>query len=151
MEETKIDKTDRVRSNSPEISNSLIDKEIKDVIALYNGKDKAEIGRRILQLEKEWSIERRIETFAASLVLGGVLMAGLFNKRWLFLPGIVSAFLLQHGIQGWCPPVPLFRALKARTRKEIDWEKYALKVLRGDFDNLSKTNTQQVFQAVRKL
>jgi hypothetical protein len=151
MEEPLIDKTDRVRSNSPQSSNEQVDKEIADAIALYKDKDKAEIDKRLIQLEKEWSIERNIETFAASLVLGGVLLARFYNKRWLILPGIVSAFLLQHGVQGWCPPVPLFRALKKRTRKEIDWEKNALKVLRGDYDKLQKTNVQQVFEAVRKL
>jgi hypothetical protein len=40
---------------------------------------------------------------------------------------------LQHALTGWCPPVPLFRRLGARTRQEIDRELYALKVVRGDF------------------
>jgi len=35
---------------------------------------------------------------------------------------------LQHGLQGWCPPLPLLRRLGIRTRGEIDREKYALKV-----------------------
>jgi hypothetical protein len=42
---------------------------------------------------------------------------------------------VQHTVQGWCPPVPLFRALGFRTRKEIEREKYTLKILRGDFEN----------------
>jgi hypothetical protein len=151
MNKTDIDKTDRVRDNAPEDSNKAIDKEINDTIALYKGKSKEELSRRIIQLEKEWSIERHIETFAPSLILSGLLLSRLFSKKWLILPAVVSAFLLQHGIQGWCPPVPMFRAFKVRTRKEIDWEKYALKILRGDFDRLPKANTQQVFQAVRKL
>jgi hypothetical protein len=32
--------------------------------------------------------------------------------------------------------VPLLRRFKVRTRKEIDAEKYALKLLRGDFDGI---------------
>jgi hypothetical protein len=34
--------------------------------------------------------------------------------------------VLQHAMQGWCPPVPLLRRLGIRTRNEIDREKYAL-------------------------
>jgi len=48
----------------------------------------------------------------------------------------VLSFLFQHAVQGWCPPVPVFRRMGVRTRKEIDREKYALKALRGDFDGL---------------
>jgi hypothetical protein len=36
-------------------------------------------------------------------------------------------------MQGWSPAVPLLRQLGVRTRMEIEEERYALKVLRGDF------------------
>lgn len=45
----------------------------------------------------------------------------------------VGGFLLRHAVQGWCPPLPVFRRLGARTQSEIDHERYALKALRGDF------------------
>src|SRR5436190_144953 len=46
----------------------------------------------------------------------------------------VAGFLLQHALQGWCPPMATFRRLGVRTSYEIDYERYALKVLRRDFD-----------------
>jgi hypothetical protein len=49
----------------------------------------------------------------------------------------VLSFLLLHSIQGWCPPVPVLRRLGVRTRREIDRELFALKVLRGDFQTVS--------------
>ena len=55
------------------------------------------------------------------------------KRRWLAAPAVVTAFLFQHAIQGWCPPIVLFRRIGIRTRREIDAEKYALKALRGDF------------------
>jgi hypothetical protein len=58
------------------------------------------------------------------------------SRKWLILPSIVLPFLFQHAMQGWCPPVPLFRRLGVRTREEIDREKYALKALRGDFEEI---------------
>ena len=54
------------------------------------------------------------------------------DRRWLVLPGIVAAFLFQHAVQGWCPPLPLLRRLGFRTATEIGQERYALKALRGD-------------------
>jgi hypothetical protein len=58
-------------------------------------------------------------------------------------------FFVQHAIQGWCPPIPIFRAYKVRTRPEIDREKYALKALRGDFAGTQNDNPMSVFQAVK--
>jgi len=43
------------------------------------------------------------------------------------------SFCLQHALQGWCPPLTLFRRLGIRTQREIDDERTALKALRGDF------------------
>ncbi len=129
--------TDRVRKvSSAEVSHQ-IDEEIKNTLTSYQGKSKKAINDRIQALEKEWDVERNIEVIAPSLILGGLLLSYFVNKKWLMLPGVVAAFLLQHGLQGWCPPVPLLRAMKIRTKEEIDKEKYALKALRGDFDLLS--------------
>ena len=49
-----------------------------------------------------------------------------------------AGFLLQHAVQGWCRPVPIFRRLGIRTASEIDAERYALRMIRGDFGNLPK-------------
>ena len=61
-------------------------------------------------------------------------MGILGNRKWSLLPGVIGGFLLQHAVEGWCPPVPLLRRLGFRTEAEIQRERYALKALRGDFD-----------------
>jgi hypothetical protein len=43
---------------------------------------------------------------------------------------------LNHALRGWCPPVSALRRLGFRTAKEIDEERYALKILRGDFEGV---------------
>ena len=83
-------------------------------------------------LDKEWDIERVLEVNASTLALTGLILGLTKNRKWLFLLGIVLPFLLQHGLQGWCPPLPLLRRLGIRTRGEIDREKYALKVQTGE-------------------
>jgi hypothetical protein len=70
--------------------------------------------------------------------VGVGLAAATGSRKWLILPGVVLSFLFQHAVQGWCPPVPVFRRLGVRTREEIDRERYALKALRGDFDGFGK-------------
>src|SRR4030095_4069227 len=93
------------------------------------------ISTRIAELESEWDMERILETKASTLALTGAVL-GLFNRKWLLLTCGVMAFLFQHAVQGWCPPVPLLRKFGVRTRSEIDREKFALKALRGDFKNI---------------
>jgi hypothetical protein len=92
------------------------------------------IEDRLRELDREWDIERILEMNAAALSFLGVLLGARKSPRWLLLPGVVGGFLLQHAIQGWCPPVPVLRRLGVRTAREIHREKYAMKALRGDFD-----------------
>jgi hypothetical protein len=84
-------------------------------------------------------MERTLEANAATLAFGGTVLGALGHRRWLLLSGIASGFLLQHALQGWCPPVPLLRRLGIRTAAEIDAERYALKLLRGDFDQAASS------------
>ena len=78
-------------------------------------------------------MERVLETNASALALGGVLLGLLVNKKFFAIPCFVLPFLLLHAVEGWCPPVPMFRSRGVRTRKEINTEKFAVKALRGDF------------------
>jgi hypothetical protein len=128
---------DRVRSNTAAHVNDRIDSEIEERVQFYATQPDREISRRINALEREWSMERLLETNASTLALIGVVLAATVNKRWLWLSGGVLGFLLLHGVQGWCPPVPALRRLGVRTRGEIDREKYALKMLRGDLDDVA--------------
>jgi len=91
------------------------------------------IERRLYELNHEWDIERTLESNAASVALAGVALGAFVDRRWLLLPAAVGGFLLQHALQGWCPPLTWFRRLGFRTQSEIDYERYALKALRGDF------------------
>lgn len=124
---------DRVRSNTAEEINRQLDREMEARVREYAHKTPEEISRRINELGREWDMERLLETNASALALTGLVLGAVHNKKWLILPGVVLPFLLQHALQGWCPPIPLFRRLKVRTRQEIEREIYALKVLRGDF------------------
>jgi hypothetical protein len=119
------------RKANKKIQNSLIKN-----IAKYKDARESEITERIWQLEKEWDTERILETNASFIIFIGAILGFLVNS-WLFLIcGIISFFLLEHALSGWCPPLPLLRKLGVRTSYEICEEKAVLKYLRGDFDNV---------------
>ena len=139
---------DRVRRHTAADVNWKIDREIADRIRLYSQVDRDAITRRMEELDREWDMERVLETNAASFALTGTILGAFVNRKWLALPMIVTGFLLQHAVQGWCPPVPLLRRLGVRTRREIERERYALKVLRGDFDKIIAEENGDVEQLI---
>ena len=83
-------------------------------------------------------------TSGAIFSIGLAAAALTKNKYWNILPAVVLAFFFQHSAQGWCPPLPILRHFKKRTSKEIEEEKYALKLMRGDFDDLTSASHQEV-------
>jgi hypothetical protein len=122
----------RVRESTAEATNRRIEAQTERNV-YYFADHPDEIGRRLDELDQEWDIERALEANAAALAFGGVLLGAFVDRRLLLLPALVTGFLLQHALQGWCPPVPLFRRRGFRTENEIDRERYALKAVRGDF------------------
>jgi hypothetical protein len=128
-EDTSTTSADRVRRSTAEELNEKIDQVTDSNIQSYVNSSHAVIQKRIQELDEEWDIERVLEVNASSLALTGFTLGVTVNRKWLALPAVVMAFLLQHGIQGWCPPLPILRRLGVRTRGEIDREKYALKAL----------------------
>jgi hypothetical protein len=119
---------------SPEIQ-ERVEREMADRLSHLASKPHL-IERRLRELDEEWDIERAIQANAATLAMTGTALSLVHDRRWAFLPLVVTGFLLQHATQGWCPPVPILRTLGFRTPAEIDRERYALKAIRGDFDNL---------------
>ncbi|MFH5804488.1 hypothetical protein [Alienimonas sp. DA493] len=130
------DSNTRVPQHTAEHVNARIAREAGDRVARLALAGPAAIDRRLEELDAEWDVERVLEANAATLALAGVVLGATVDKKWLFLPGAVTVFLLQHAVQGWCPPLEILRRLGVRTVAEIDRERYALKALRGDFRGL---------------
>ncbi|HIV70222.1 MAG TPA: DUF2892 domain-containing protein [Candidatus Aquabacterium excrementipullorum] len=119
----------RVPDNTaPEINRAIHVETLARVILLAKQGPSA-IERRLAALDREWDVERCLETGAASLILTGTALAASGDRKWLWLPAGVAGFLLQHALQGWCPPLPVFRRLGVRTADEINEERTRLKAL----------------------
>ncbi len=124
----------QVEENTAEEINRRIRRELEARICYY-AQRADEIDARLEELDREWDIERLLQTNAGILSLAG-LTFGTIHRKWFILPAVAAAFLVQHAVEGWCPPVSVFRRLGIRTTGEINHERYALKALRGDFANV---------------
>jgi len=128
--------TDRVRQATDLRAQEQLDAELIARVAQLALSPRGALNGRIGELEREWDIERVLETNAAVLGASGILLVAASGRRWLLLPALVTACLLQYALQGWCPPLAPLRRLGFRTRREIDLELHAVKALRGDYDQL---------------
>lgn len=145
----------RVPSQTDQRVNEAIRRRTEKSIAYYGTVGCGEIDQRLKELDQEWDVERALEIGASCLSLTGLTLGLTRSRAWFLLPPVVMGFLLQHALQGWCPPLPVLRRLGFRTRREIDEERFALKTLRGDFQNTGSAqqggqNVQQVLQAVQR-
>lgn len=124
---------ERVPLHTSDEANARIQQTTAENLARYESASGEEIEQRLHELDREWDIERTLEANASSVALLGLGLGAFVNRRFFALPAVVAGFLLQHAIQGWCPPLAVFRRLGVRTQREIDEERFALKALRGDF------------------
>jgi hypothetical protein len=94
------------------------------------------IEDRLAELEGEWSAGRATKVLIGVLLIAGFALTALLNPWWLILPAVGGLFLLQYCFSRTSWLGKMFQAIGFRTSSEIDQEKMALKVLRGDFRSL---------------
>jgi hypothetical protein len=139
----------RVEENTAREITLRIERETEENVARTAAAGSNAITRRLKQLDYEWDIERTLETNAAALTLIALGLGYSVNRKWFLFPVVIAGFLLQHALQGWCPPVPIFRRRGVRTSREIDLERTALRILRGDF-GAAITDPREAFQQAKR-
>jgi hypothetical protein len=120
-------KNDEIRAHTSQTSNERIDRETNRAVTAALGSRDA-IRERLAELDREWNVDRALMLNFA--VLGGLsaalTMRSLARDRrlggWGALFFTQIAFLANHAIRRWCPPMPLFRMLGFRSQREIDSE-----------------------------
>ncbi len=131
---------ERVPINTAEEVNERIRHSINRNVEYYSA-HRDLIPCRLRELDEEWDIERAIQSNAAVVGLFGLAFS-LRSRLWLIVPALVSGLLLQHALQGWCPPVPVLRRLGFRTTYEIEDERQRLRALRGDFQETADSGAE---------
>jgi hypothetical protein len=99
----------------------------------YHAARPREIPARLAELDREWDLDRAIAGSAAAFTLAGLALTALVDRRFIAVPAMVGGFLLQHAIQGRCPPAIFLRRLGFRTSGEICEERCGLKTLGGQY------------------
>lgn len=125
------DTDERVAQNTSPDVNTKIQQDIAKSLDFYQANPQL-IHSRLRELNQEWDIERVLETNASTLIMATSALGFTVNRKFFAVPFIVGAFLLQHALQGWCPPLPILRRLGYRTTREIQQERNALEhILEG--------------------
>lgn len=143
------DTSSRVEQNTDEAVNRTIRQRADADVMELEGSSPEQLSQRLEELAGEWDIERVLQLNASIVAGAGLLLAGRVDRRFLLLPAAVFSFLLQHALLGWCPPLPVFRRFGVRTTREIERHRYALKALRGDFDELPAAGRASHVRRVR--
>lgn len=115
--------------NSSEEINQRIERRIEANVGYFKQQSKEDIRQRIIDLEREWDIERMFEINMAAVALLSSFLSIKANKKWSYLAGAASIFIIQQAAQGWSPPLVIFRRMGIRTAEEINLEKMALQEL----------------------
>lgn len=128
----------RVPDHTADSVNQMIREQARCRLAHLAGASRGDLDRRLRELDREWDIERVLETNASIAMLTSLTLGATVDRRWFAMSALVAGFLLQHAVQGWCPPMPILRRMGFRTSYEIDEERYAIKTIRGDFESVDR-------------
>lgn len=105
----------------------------------YFAEHTGEIDQRLQELDQEWDCERVLQAAGAGWALLGILRGLIGGRSRLLSPMLVLAVLLHSVLTGEGPAMRLLRRAGIRRRQEIELERYALKLVRGDLDAAAKT------------
>lgn len=126
---------ERVSKNTSKDINLKIKSNTIRNINIYKTSSDKILSDNIEKLNKEWDTERVLEAVASSVIVASSILGIKHSRNWFLVTGVAGTFLLQHSLQGWCPPLPLIRKMGIRTSEEINNEKIVYKMLRNDFEN----------------
>lgn len=124
----------RVEANTSPALTRRFEDQLRANISRYVGADRSTIDQRLGELDREWNVERLIETEAPLMIGLGIALGLAKDRKWFALSALAASMVILHNLQGWYPLVPLFRRLGLRTQNEIEQERNALRLLRGDHE-----------------
>jgi hypothetical protein len=142
--------------NEEEIEDRIREKTEENIAhsALAGGKA---IERRLEELDREWDIDQCTALNVGAISFLGTFLGATRSRKWYLLPFLASICLIQQATQRRSPLTQLFRRWGTRTREEIERERFALKVLRGDFEDLKplevkdqQSSIHDTIEAVRR-
>jgi hypothetical protein len=111
----------------------------------------AAVQERLCQLDREWTSGRMTKVTVGLLIISGSALAVFVNPWFAFVPVMSGLLLAQYLFtrRDWLGM--LFSSMGYRSGSAIDEERYALKVLRGDFKHLPTLQDIEDREAISRL
>lgn len=127
------------------------EKELPTRLAEIAANGPAAIDHRLEELDCEWTTGRLVKASSGVLLLTGLALAAFVNPWWLILPAIAGVVLIQYVFfcRSWLTDV--FSAAGFRSGAEIENERIALRILRGDFRQLPTVFEVEDREAVTRM
>lgn len=137
-----------------------IEERVKEHVRYYSTLGTEALDRRLEELDREWDMERAVTIGLSGLGLFGLAIGRLGGRSFRLLTWMSLPLLFAFTQGRWSPPSFLKETLGLRNRRIIEEERYALKALRGDFEDLDRASAAatealsrqatKVMEAVRK-
>lgn len=112
----------------------LMDRRVEAAIGArlrYCAGNRRRIERRLRELDEEWDLESVLETQESLVASLGTVVGAVVNRRLPSVPMSWSAALVRLAANR-LPLAALLRRTGLRTSREIEIERMALRLLRGD-------------------
>ncbi len=122
-----------IENNSDPKVNHRVREQLRETMARYETANPRELTYRLAELDQEWDTERYLQLGFSCAVLAGLALGAISDRKWRLWPALAACFMVQNVTQGWCPPLLVLRRLGVRTAAEINRERIAIKLVRGDF------------------
>jgi hypothetical protein len=121
-------------SRSP-VAARVIDRRVEGAIGAQlrycAGNRRRRIERRLRELEDEWDVESVLESQLSLVASLGVIVGAVVNRRVPSIPAAWPAALVRLTARR-LPLAAALRRIGLRTSHEIEIERVALRLLRGD-------------------
>jgi len=127
------------------------DPSLCDRIARIAEQGPAAVDKRLVELNREWTIGRWVKAICALTLFAGLILAFTVSPWWLLLIGVCGLTLAQYLFFPRSILGSLLATGGVRSGAVIEDERIALRVLRGDFKTLPTMHEIQADDAISRM
>jgi len=109
------------------------------------------VNQRLTELEREWTAGRMVKATTGLMLVVGIACGGFLHPYWLLLTALAGAVLMQYLFFRRSSLGQLFHWSGFRSGADIEDERLALRVLRGDFRDLPSMRQIEDRDAVTRM
>lgn len=122
---------------------------VKDSVRFYGSLGRAALDERLRALDEEPDLETVTSMALAGAGILGLVFGFLGSRVWRMFAWLSLPLLFAHARGGLKAPGDFLKTLGLRSRREIQEERFALKILRGDFKDAEGKGADKPSESVR--